>query len=88
MISGFLLVPNLALAPPFAGNAGAAEEKRAVNRGSFPETVQQQEHEGDPRAAQQRPGGGHGGPASPSSRGSDQSKSTLDSSKCRIRDRC
>lgn len=65
---------NLTFAPVRSpGDAGAAEEERAVHRGSVSESVQQQEHEGYQRAAQQRPGGGHGGPAGRSARRAAQS---------------
>lgn len=65
---------NLTFAPVLSpGDAGAAEEERAVHRGSVSETVQQQEHEGHQRSAQQWPGGGHGGPAGRSARRAAQS---------------
>lgn len=48
---------------PSPGDAAAAEEAGAIHGGSVPETLQQQEHAGRPREAQQRPGGGPGGAA-------------------------
>lgn len=72
----FFYDDNLTFAPVLSpGDAGAAEEERAVHRGSVSETVQQQEHEGRQRAAQQRPGGEHGEPAGRSARRAAQSTS-------------
>lgn len=60
----FLTIPSPLWHILPTGDADAAEEERAVHRGSVPEAVQQQEHEGHQGAAQQWPGGGPGGPAS------------------------
>lgn len=63
--SVFAFTLNLISIPVLSpGDAGVAEEERAVHRGGVSEDVQQQEHEGRQRAAQQRPGGGLGEPAS------------------------
>lgn len=51
--------PVLLVSP---GDSGAAQEAWSVHRGRVQEAVQQQEHEGHQRAAQQWCGGGLGGP--------------------------
>lgn len=66
------------------GLADAAEEEGAVHRGRVPQDVQQQEHAGHQGAAQQRCGGGAGGPAGPAAGRPAEGRVAPAGSSCRL----